>query len=142
EFAIRPSCLFVRSFSATMAFPRYVTGVCTMAPRATWKGYIMLAELAFPVSLYAGATTYKRISFHIINRKTGNRVSREYIDEDTEEAVDREHQVKGYETGEGEYIILQPEEIAAALPDNDKTISIDNFVPCADVDTVFFDKPY
>lgn len=113
-----------------------------MAPRATWKGYIHIAELAFPVSLYAGATTSRRISFHIINRKTGNRVSREYIDEDTEEAVDREHQVKGYETGEGEYIILQPEEIAAALPDNDKTISIDNFVPCTDVDTVFFDKPY
>lgn len=113
-----------------------------MAPRATWKGYIRIAELAFPVSLYAGATTSRRISFHIINRKTGNRVSREYIDEDTEEAVDREHQVKGYETGEGEYIILQPEEIAAALPDNDKTISIDNFVPCTDVDTVFFDKPY
>src|SRR5690554_6430767 len=113
-----------------------------MAPRATWKGYIRVAELAFPVSLYAGATTSRRISFHIINRKTGNRVSREYFDEESEETVDREHQDKGYETGEGEYIMLQPEEIAAALPGSDKTISIDSFVPCSDVDTVFFDKPY
>jgi len=113
-----------------------------MAPRATWKGYVKIAELAFPVSLYAGATTSKRISFHIINRKTGNRVSREYIDEETEKPVDREHQVKGYETGEGEHIILEPEEIAAVLPDSDKTISIESFVPCDEVDTVFFDKPY
>lgn len=113
-----------------------------MAPRATWKGYIRIAELAFPVSLYAGATTSKRVSFHIINRKTGNRVSREYFDEETEKTVDREHQVKGYETGEGDYIILEPEEIAAALPDSDKTIQIDRFVPCDEVDTVFFDKPY
>ncbi|GGA55600.1 non-homologous end joining protein Ku [Nitratireductor aestuarii] len=113
-----------------------------MAPRATWKGYIKLAELALPISLYAGATTSKRISFHIINRKTGNRVSREYIDEDTSKVVDREHQVKGYETGEGQYIILHPDEIAAALPNNDKTITIEGFVPAEDVDTVFFDKPY
>lgn len=113
-----------------------------MAPRATWKGYIRLAELAFPVSLYAGATTSKRVSFHIINRKTGNRVSREYIDEDTSKPVDREHQVKGYETGEGDYVILTPEEIAAALPESDKTISIEGFVPLDEVDTVFLDKPY
>lgn len=113
-----------------------------MAPRATWKGYIRIAELAFPVSLYAGATTSQRVSFHIINRKTGNRVSREYFDEETEKTVDREHQVKGYETGEGSYIILEPDEIAAALPDSDKTIHIHRFVPCDEVDTVFFDKPY
>jgi DNA end-binding protein Ku len=113
-----------------------------MAPRATWKGYIRIAELAFPVSLYAGATTSQRVSFHIINRKTGNRVSREYFDEETEKSVDREHQVKGYETGEGDYIILEPDEIAAALPDSDNTIQIDRFVPCDEVDTVFFDKPY
>lgn len=113
-----------------------------MAPRATWKGYIRIAELAFPVSLYAGATTSQRVSFHIINRKTGNRVSREYFDEETEKTVDRQHQVKGYETGEGSYIILEPDEIAAALPDSDKTIHIDRFVPCDEVDTVFFDKPY
>lgn len=113
-----------------------------MAPRAMWKGYIRIAELAFPISLYAGATVSKRISFHIINRKTGNRVSRQYIDDKTGKPVDRDHQVKGYETGEGEYLILQPEEIAAALPDSDKTISIEHFVPSTNVDTVFFDKPY
>ena len=111
-------------------------------PRATWKGYVKLAELVFPVALYAGATTSKRISFHILNRKTGNRVNRQYIDEETEKPVEPEHQVKGYETGEGQYIVLEPEEVADAVPESDKTIRIETFIPCRDVDTVYFDRPY
>ncbi|SFG40040.1 DNA end-binding protein Ku [Palleronia marisminoris] len=113
-----------------------------MAPRATWKGTIKLAELAFPISLYAAATTSKRVSFHILNRETGNRVQREYIDEGTEEPVEKEHQVKGYETGKDQYIILDPDEIADAVPDSDKTLKIEAFIPCSAVETTYFDKPY
>lgn len=113
-----------------------------MAPRATWKGHIKLAELAFPVALYAGATTSKRISFHILNRKTGNRVNRQYFDEETEKPVEREQQVKGYETADGQIVILKPEEIAEAVPESDKTIRIEAFIACKDVDTLYFDKPY
>lgn len=113
-----------------------------MAPRATWKGYMKISELAVPVSLYAAATSSKRISFHILNRKTGNRVHRQYIDEETEEPVEREQQVKGYEAGDGQYVILQPEEIAEVVPESDKTIHIEAFVSCPDVDTVYFDRPY
>ena len=113
-----------------------------MATRATWKGTIKLAELAFPIALYAAATTSKRISFHILNRETGNRVRREYIDEETGKPVEKEHQVKGYETGKDQYIILDPEEIAEAVPESDKTLEIEAFVPCSAVETVYFDKPY
>nr|WP_111298537.1 Ku protein [Paracoccus saliphilus] len=113
-----------------------------MSPRATWKGTVRLGELAFPVALYAAATTSGRVSFHILNRETGNRVRREYIDEVTEEAVDRDQQVKGYETAKDQYIILDPEEIAEAVPDSDKTLTITAFIPCSAVETVYFDKPY
>ena len=113
-----------------------------MAARATWKGTIKLAELAFPVALYAAATTSKRISFHILNRKTGNRVHREYVDEETEKSVDKEQQVKGYETGKNKYIIIDPDEIAEAVPESDKTLKIEAFIPCHEVETVYFDKPY
>lgn len=113
-----------------------------MAPRATWKGTVKLAELAFPIALYAAATTSKRISFHILNRETGNRVRREYVDEETGEPVEKEHQVKGYETADDQYIILDPEEIAEAVPDSDKTLKIEAFIPCSAVETVYFDKPY
>lgn len=113
-----------------------------MAPRATWKGTVKLGELTFPIALYAAATTSKRISFHVLNRETGNRVRREYYDEQTEEAVDKEQQVKGYETSKDQYIILDPDEIAEAVPDSDKTLTIETFIPCSSVETVYFDKPY
>lgn len=113
-----------------------------MAPRATWKGTVRLAELAFPVALYAAATTARRISFHILNRKTGNRVHREYVDEESGAPVDRDKQVKGYRTGEDEYVILDPDEIAEAVPESDKTLTIEAFIPCREVDTVYFDRPY
>lgn len=113
-----------------------------MAIRASWKGHISLAELSIPVALYAAATTSERISFHILNRETGNRVRRQYFDEETEKPVAREDQVKGYETEDGKTLILDPEEIAAAVPESDKTIHIKTFIACSEVDTLYFDRPY
>src|SRR5262245_38860915 len=113
-----------------------------MAPRASWKGFIKVAELAFPVALYAAATTSERIAFHTVNRSTGNRVRREFIDEETEKTVEREAQVKGYEIGKGEYIVLEPEEIEEAVPQSDKTIRIEGFISCPDIDKAYFDRPY
>ena len=113
-----------------------------MAARAVWTGVIKIAELICPVKMYTAATTAERISFHTVNRKTGNRVRREYVDEETGKPVERDNQVKGYETAKDRYIILEPEEIAAAVPAGDKTLAVDNFIACDDFDTVYFDKPY
>lgn len=113
-----------------------------MAARAIWKGHLSVGELSCAVALYAAATTSDRVSFHIVNKKTGNRVRREYIDEQTEKPVEREDQVKGYETSKNNYIILEPGEIAAAVPEGDKVLAVESFIPCSDVDTVYFDKPY
>ncbi|MBI1620705.1 non-homologous end joining protein Ku [Aquamicrobium zhengzhouense] len=113
-----------------------------MAPRAIWKGHLSIDELSCAVALYSAATTSERVSFHMVNKKTGNRVRREYVDEQTGKPVPREDQVKGYETAKNNYIILEPEEIASATPQGDKTLSIEDFIPCSDVDTAYFDKPY
>ena len=113
-----------------------------MAARAVWKGHLSVGELSCAVALYAAATTAERVSFHIVNRKTGNRVRREYVDEQTGKPVEREDQVKGYETAKNSYVILEPEEIAGAVPESDKTLSVESFVPCDEVETVYFDTPY
>lgn len=113
-----------------------------MFPRAIWKGFLKIDELACPVALHAAASTSERVSFHTLNRRTGNRVHRQYVDEETGKPVEREDQVKGYETGRGEYALLEPDEIAAAVPQSDKTLDVEAFVACDKVDTVFFDRPY
>lgn len=113
-----------------------------MAARAIWKGHLGAGELSCAVALYAAATTSERISFHIVNRKTGNRVRRQYVDDETGRPVERDDQVRGYEMAKGSYVVLEPEEIAAAVPEADKRLAIENFIPCGEVDTVYFDKPY
>lgn len=113
-----------------------------MAPRAIWKGYLKIDELTCPVALHSAASTAERISFHTLNRETGNRVRREYVDEETGKPVEADDQVKGYETGKGEYVLLEPEDIASAVPESDKTLAVDAFVACGKVDTLFFDRPY
>jgi DNA end-binding protein Ku len=113
-----------------------------VAPRANWKGYLKLGELSCAVALYTAASTSERISFHMLNRKTGNRLNREFVDSDTGEPVEREDQVKGYEVSDGRYVELEPDEVASAVPEADKMLEIEEFVACTDIDDTFFDKPY
>lgn len=111
-------------------------------PRANWKGYLKIGELTCAVALHTAASTSDRVSFHMVNRDTGNRLRREFVDSVTGKPVDRDDQVKGYETGSDEYVVFEPDEIAAVLPDGDKTIKVESFLKCADIDTVYLDRPY
>jgi DNA end-binding protein Ku len=113
-----------------------------VAPRANWKGFLKVGEVACPVALYTAASTSDRIAFHTLNRETGNRVRRRYVDSETGKPVEHDDQVKGYEVSSGEYVVLEPDEVAAAVPASDKTLEIDAFIACGDVDDVYFDKPY
>jgi len=113
-----------------------------MAPRANWKGYLKVGELSCPVALYTAASTSDRVSLHIINRETGNRVHRQMVDADTGRPVESEDIVKGYEVSSGQYVFLEPDEVKAAVPESDKTLELETFIPCDGVDTIFIDRPY
>lgn len=113
-----------------------------MAPRANWKGFLKVAEVTCPVALYTAASTSERIAFHTLNRQTGNRVHRAFVDSENGAPVEREDQVKGFDIGGGEHIILEPEEVADAVPESDKTLSISAFIPCGEIDDVYLDRPY
>lgn len=113
-----------------------------VAARANWKGFIKFGEVACAVALYTAASSSERIAFNTINRATGNRVHREFVDSETGDPVERDDQVKGYEIENGDYIVLEPEEVASAIPDSDKTLKIEAFIPCNEIDDLYFDKPY
>jgi DNA end-binding protein Ku len=113
-----------------------------MAARANWKGVLKIGEVVCPVALYTAASTAERIAFHILNRHTGHRVHREFVDAETDKAVPAKEQIKGYETGAGDYIAFEPDEIEKAVPEADKTLDVEAFVPCEQVDDVFCDRPY
>jgi DNA end-binding protein Ku len=111
-------------------------------PRANWKGVLKIGAIECGVALYTAASTAERMSFHILNRKTGHRVHRRFVDAETGRPVEHEDQIKGYETGRGDYIPFEPEEIEKAVPDADKILEIQAFVTCGEVDDIYFDRPY
>lgn len=110
--------------------------------RAQWKGFIKFGEVSCGAALYTAASTSDRITFNTINKATGNRVNRVFVDGETEEPVPKELQTKGFEIVNGQYIIIDPDEVAATIPESNKTLEIEAFIPCSDVDDVYFDKPY
>jgi len=110
--------------------------------RAQWKGFIKLGEVTAGVALYTAASTSDRITFNTINMVTGNRVNRVFIDSETEKLVEKEQQTKGFEIENGQYIIIDPDEVAATIPESNKTLKVEAFIRCSDVDDVYFDKPY
>ena len=61
----------------------------------------------------SGNVQREKISFHQINKETGNRIRYKKIDAETGDEVDNADIVKGYEVAKGEYIELEPEEIEA-----------------------------
>ena len=113
-----------------------------MAPRANWKGYLKIAEVTCPVALYTAASQSDRVAFHMLNRASGHRLNRQFVDSETGRVVDREQQVKGYELSKGEYVVLEPDEISAALPVSDKTLLVEAFISCGEIDSLYFDRPY
>jgi DNA end-binding protein Ku len=116
--------------------------VRVMAPRPNWKGYLKLSLVSCPVALYNAASQSDKISLHMLNRDTGNRLRRQMVDEETGDAVETNEQIRGYEISRGHYVQLENDELDNIALDSTHTIDIDKFVPRADIDEVYLDTPY
>jgi DNA end-binding protein Ku len=113
-----------------------------MAPRPNWKGYLKLSLVSCPVALFPATTTSERVTFRTLNRETGNRVRRQFVDEQSGEPVETADQIKGYELAKGEYVQIEDDEIKAVQLESNHTIEIERFVPKADIDDLYLDTPY
>src|SRR3546814_53554 len=113
-----------------------------MAQRTFWKGYLKLSLVTCPVAMMPATTESAKIRFHTINRATGNRIMSRYVDSVTHKVVDDDEQVKGYETGEGEYVMLEEDEIASVALESTRTIDIEQFVPRDSIEWLWYDKPH
>jgi DNA end-binding protein Ku len=113
-----------------------------MAERTVWKGHIKLSLVSCAVGLYPSTSSGGKIRFNTLNRKTGNRVKRQFVDSETEEVVESDDQVKGYLVGKGSYIQVEDEELDALKVESTHTIDIESFVPRDEVDERFLDTAY
>jgi DNA end-binding protein Ku len=112
------------------------------ASRPTWKGYIKLALVSCPIALWPATSPSERIAFRQINKKTGNRIRYQSVDEGTREPVELRDKGKGYEVEKDQYIMVDEQELKSIQIESAKTIEIDSFVPRAEIDERYLDSPY
>jgi DNA end-binding protein Ku len=113
-----------------------------MAARAYWKGYLKLSLVSCPIAVNPATTSTERVSFRQINKKTGNRLRQQLVDEVTREPVESEDKGRGYEIDKGVFIPVEEDEIEALQVESKHTIEIDSFVPAAQIDKRYYDSPY
>ncbi|MDR6664423.1 Ku protein [Rhizobium sp. 1399] len=113
-----------------------------MAGRASWKGHLKVGDLACAVGLYTAVSSSDRVSFNIVNRRTGHRVERQFVDSETGKPVERDDQVKGYRMESGDYILIEGDEISEIMPESDKVLDVKGFIPFDGIDKLYFDRPY
>jgi DNA end-binding protein Ku len=113
----------------------------TMAARPSWRGQIRLALVAIPVEIFPATKAGRSIAFHQVHEPSGQRVKYEKVVPGIG-PVDRDEILKGFEVEKGEYVLLDPEEIEKVKLESRKTLELTQFVDLADIDPIYYDKPY
>jgi DNA end-binding protein Ku len=111
------------------------------ATRPYWKGYLKLSLVSCPIALFPATSEREKVSFHQLNKETGNRIRYRKVDAETGNEVPQDI-IKGYEVGKGEYIELDPEELEAVAVHSKHTLEIEEFVPKKDIDELYLRDPY
>ncbi|MER9653503.1 Ku protein [Mesorhizobium sp. M0152] len=113
-----------------------------MAPRPAWKGYLKLSLVTCAVELTNVVTHAEKVSFRVLNRKTGNRVKRLYVDAETGDPVEDDDQIKGYEVEGGGFVHIEKDEIEAVQVESSHTMTLDGFVDKSSIQQIYLDTPY
>lgn len=111
-------------------------------PRAYWKGYLRLSLVTCPIELFPATSEAEKTHFHQINTSTGHRLRQQMVDEQTGRVVDAKHKGRGYELSKGHYVQIDEDELKAVEIESTHTVDISGFVPKADIDKRYLDKPY
>ncbi|MFD3618962.1 Ku protein [Streptomyces sp. NPDC058676] len=109
--------------------------------RAIWTGVITFGMVSVPVGLHT-ATSDHTVHFHQLQRDTADRIRNRRVNERTGKEVAGDDIVKGYEVADGEYVVVEPDELDEIAPGRSRTIDISDFVDLADIEPAYFDRTY
>ena len=109
--------------------------------RPIWKGQISFGLVNVPVSLYP-AEERTEIHFHMLDSRNLSRVRYQRVNAETGEEVPWDEIVKGYEFEEDRYVVVSSDELERLAPEATRKVEIEAFVDLADIDLLYFDKPY
>ncbi|HEY3411549.1 MAG TPA: Ku protein [Armatimonadota bacterium] len=110
-------------------------------PRPIWKGSISFGLVNIPVALYS-AEKKEELAFTLLDRRDNSPVRYKRVNENTGAEVAWEDIVKGYEYEPGKRVVLTEADLKEANPEAASKVEIVDFVDAAEVDPIYFEKPY
>lgn len=109
--------------------------------RAMWKGAVSFGLVNVPVRMYT-ATSSHDVSFHQVHRPDGGRIRYKRTCDACGEEVGYDEIAKGYESPDGQLVILTDEDLADLPVTASREIEVERFVPAEQVDPMLLEKCY
>jgi DNA end-binding protein Ku len=119
----------------TQARPQSIGGA-----QSLWSGNLRLALVMVPVRIYPAIRTGARIEFHQVHEPSGKRIHYQKVVTGIG-PVDTDEIVKGFDLGDGQYVLLKPEEIDDLKLEAKRTLDLVQFVPQGEIDPIWFERP-
>jgi DNA end-binding protein Ku len=109
--------------------------------RAIWKGAVSFGLVSVPVKVYA-ATESHDVSFRQVHAKDGGRIKYQRVCSIDGEEIPFADIAKGYETDDGQMVILDDDDLAELPSSSSREISVEKFVPSDQIDPLLLEKSY
>ena len=108
----------------------------------SYKCSISFGLIYIPVTLHASVKT-QDVGFNMLDKKTMSRVKYKKTCEECDgREVKQEDIVKGYEYEDDKYVVFTEEDFEKLKTKKDKNITIQKFVDIAQIDPIYYDRPY
>ena len=111
------------------------------AGRSFWSGSITIGLVNVPVRLHTMVRD-RSFSFRLLHREDGQPLRYDRVCTKDGRVIPWADTVKGYEVRKGEYVVFEPEELKAVMPESDRKIRIEKFVYYLSLDPIYFETPY
>ncbi len=112
-----------------------------MTSTAIWKGNIHFGGIDVPVKLH-GAVREERIQFHLLHRRDHVKLRQQMICAHEKVPVPVEAQARGFELGEGRYLLIDPAELEQIKPVESRVIEVHEFVKRGRIDPLYLERAY
>jgi DNA end-binding protein Ku len=105
-----------------------------------WTGSLRLALVTVPVRIFPAISSGGRIAFHQVHQPSGKRVRYQKMVPGIG-PVENDEIVKGYDLGEGQYVLLNDEEIDELKIEAKRTLDLVQFCDQSEIDPIWFERP-
>ena len=109
--------------------------------RPIWKGAISFGLVNIPVTLYP-ATRREELRFHFLRKSDMSPINNKRVAEADGKEVAWVDIVRGYQFEKGKFVVLKDEDFKRVDLEATDTIDIVDFVDVAQINPVYFYKPY